>query len=215
MQWWRERRWRWWSGRVVAAGPSGVARNSGDREKEHGLFGIGELPEAEACVEGSSLPVDGIYDDGAGADDEGGCEAALQGVGEQGGSETLCLEVDVDGELAEEKNRDRIWHVAGHAGWKAGGFDGIGGNTVEGDDMVGGVGDYVGSRSALGFVGVGMGTKPGIDGGSAGCEAGYLMGAKGFRRAQEDHGAGRLNSSVRAGSGVLERGASRASTKAW
>ena len=107
----------------------------------------GGFDEAAGEVEVLDVVGDGVDQDGLHADDVGRLEHAEHGIAEKGSTESLTLVTMVDGETAEDDDRDRVGHVAAHGAGGGVAGDGPGGEGVVADD--GGAGaDDVGAGGA-------------------------------------------------------------------
>ena len=140
-------------------------------------------PEAELRVERRGLLVDGLHDDGAGADHTGSGEAAPCRIDKEVGAEASAPVVLIDRELSEQDDRDRVRHAAADPGRHPAPLHRAGGEAVEPGHAVAVAGD-IGARPAFGFVQPRLAPEPGVEGrGARGELRDVVAGAKRLRRA--------------------------------
>ena len=120
----------------------------------------------EPSSEGICPLVDGLHDDGAGADDPGCGAGAAAGVDQKVGAEATAAPGFVDGELPQQDDRDRVGHVAADPGRHPAALHGTGGKAVEPDHAVA-IAGHIGASAALGLVEPRLALEPGVEGGDA------------------------------------------------
>ena len=81
-------------------------------QDHHERFEIRERPEAKALIKGFRLFVIRLHNDRSRTNEVGRCQRPSCGVYEQVGTEPLSLVIQVDGELAEQNDRNRLGHVS-------------------------------------------------------------------------------------------------------
>lgn len=120
----------------------------------HEPAGTGYGTVAIVGVKAGCIVADGIHDDEAGGDDIGGVDDPARGIGEQGATEALTVEIAVQGEPGDEHGGDALWRASPNLVGKIPAFDDVAGQGEVGEDRAGSR-PYPGASGAngLGVVG--------------------------------------------------------------